>query len=43
LLNGLVAGFIGPGTALSLVGLVWLCVYLWFSTTGLRVAREDLA
>ncbi len=30
LLNGLVAGFIGPGPALSLVGLVWLAVFGWF-------------
>ncbi|MEC7256397.1 MAG: YIP1 family protein, partial [Pseudomonadota bacterium] len=25
-----VAGFIGPGPALQLVGLIWLAVFLWF-------------
>ncbi|MAY89241.1 MAG: YIP1 family protein [Pseudooceanicola sp.] len=30
LLHGLVAGFIGPGPALQLVGLIWLVVFLWF-------------
>lgn len=38
LLNGLVAGFIGPGTALSLVGFVWFVVFLWFWLSGLRAA-----
>lgn len=36
LLNGLVAGFIGPGPALSLVGFVWLVVFAWFWLAGLR-------
>ncbi|WP_417204890.1 YIP1 family protein [Antarctobacter sp.] len=40
LLNGLVAGFIGAGGALTLVGAVWLAVFLWFWTTGLRAARN---
>ncbi|MFW2542660.1 YIP1 family protein [Primorskyibacter sp. 2E107] len=30
LLNGLVAGFIGGGPALTLVGLVWFAVFAWF-------------
>lgn len=30
LLNGLVAGFIGPGFELSLVGGLWCVVFLWF-------------
>lgn len=40
LLNGLVAGFIGPGPALSLVGLVWVGVFLWFWLTNLRIAER---
>lgn len=43
LLHGLVAGFIGPGAALSLVGLVWVAVFFWFWITGLRVAAEEAA
>jgi hypothetical protein len=35
LLNGLVAGFIGPSPALSSVGLLWLAVFLWFWISGL--------
>ncbi len=35
LLNGLVAGLIGPGAALSLVGLVAICVFLVFWGAGL--------
>lgn len=40
LLNGLVGGFIGPGPALSLVGLVWLGVFLWFWGATLSVAEQ---
>lgn len=36
LLNGLVAGFIGAGPGLTLVGLIWLAVFLWFWISGLR-------
>lgn len=43
LLNGLVAGFIGPGAALTLVGAVWFAVFMWFWITGLRVAGEVAA
>lgn len=39
LLNGLVAGFIGPGAALSLVGFVWFAVFLWVWLSGLRAAE----
>lgn len=35
LLNGLVAGFIGPGPALNSVGLLWLAVVLWFWLSGM--------
>ncbi|MQY41487.1 YIP1 family protein [Epibacterium sp. SM1969] len=37
LLHGLVAGFIGAGTALNLVGALWLAAVLWFLMTGLKV------
>ncbi|HKK97865.1 MAG TPA: YIP1 family protein [Marivita sp.] len=30
LLNGLVAGFIGPGLELTLVGVLWFAVFMWF-------------
>lgn len=40
LLNGLVAGFIGPGPALSLVGLIWVAVFAWFWLTNLREAQR---
>jgi small-conductance mechanosensitive channel len=30
LLNGLVAGFIGPGLELTIVGLLWFAVFMWF-------------
>ncbi len=40
LLNGLVAGFMGEGPALTLVGLLWLCVFLWFWIRSLMVAEE---
>lgn len=43
LLNGLVAGFIGPGIQMTLVGLLWFGVFLWFWGASLRAAyREDL-
>lgn len=47
LLNGLVAGFIGPGLALTLVGIGWVVAFVWFWSTGLREAhrkvKEDVA
>lgn len=39
LLHGMVAGFIGAGPALSLVGLVWLALFAWFWVSGLRQAE----
>ena len=39
LLNGLVAGFIGPGPQLTLVGAVWFGAFLWFWLSGMRVAE----
>ena len=38
LLNGMVAGFVGPGPGLQLVGLVWIVVFLWFWLANLREA-----
>ena len=35
LLNGLVAGYIGPGIQLTLVGLIWFCVFMWFWIAGM--------
>lgn len=35
LLNGLVAGFIGPSPALSIVGFLWFAVFVWFWISGL--------
>jgi hypothetical protein len=39
LLNGLVAGFIGPGLQLQIVGLVWVAAFLLILTGGLRAAH----
>lgn len=38
LLYGLVAGFVGPGSQLQLIGVLWLGVFLWFWISGLREA-----
>ena len=40
LLNGLVAGFIGSGPALTLVGFAWFAVFLWFWFAGLSQAQR---
>ncbi len=40
LLNGLVGGFIGSGPALTLVGIVWFAVFLWFWLVGLSQAQR---
>ena len=40
LLHGLVAGFVGPGVQLSLVGVLWLVVFLWFWISGLIRAEK---
>ncbi len=39
LLQGMVAGFIGPGPALTLVGVIWLVVFAWFWLAGLLQAE----
>ena len=41
LLHGLVFGMIGPGPALTLVGLLWLVLFMWTWTSNLRVAGWD--
>ena len=38
LLHGLVAGFIGPGLQLKIVGLIWCLLFFWFWIAGLRKA-----
>ena len=40
LLLGLVAGMIGPGVQLQLVGILWLGVFLWFWLSGLLAAER---
>lgn len=40
LLNGLVAGFIGPGAGLNLVGLLWCAAFLWFWISSLVVSER---
>ncbi|WP_163850096.1 YIP1 family protein [Pseudooceanicola aestuarii] len=39
LLWGLTAGFVGPGAAKDLTGLVFLALFLWFWSMGMRVAE----
>ena len=39
LLLGLVAGMIGPGIQLQVVGIIWLCVFGWFWVSGLLTAQ----
>ncbi|MEB3419381.1 YIP1 family protein [Salipiger marinus] len=41
LLNGLVAGFMGPGPQLMLVGLLWFVIFLWFWLRSLTVAERE--
>lgn len=43
LLWGLVAGFIGPGPALDLVGLIWMAVFVWFWLGGLLQSERQAA
>lgn len=40
LLNGLVAGFIGPGPELQIVGLAWFVLFCWFWIGGLVAAER---
>ena len=39
LLNGLTAGLVGEGPALTLVGVLALGAFLWFVVAGLRAGR----
>ncbi len=41
LLHGLTMGFIGPGTAASAVGFVWLCLFLWIWSQSFWVAEKE--
>jgi Yip1 domain len=43
LLNGLVAGLIGPGPQLQAIGLIWLVIFLWFWLSGLRETQRPPA
>ena len=38
LLHGMIAGFIGPGGGLMLVGGIWTVIFLWFWTSNQREA-----
>ncbi len=40
LLNGLVAGFVGPGPGLTLVGVIWCAVFLWFWISSLLTSER---
>ena len=40
LLHGLVAGFIGQGLQLQVVGLIWLMLFVWFWMAGLYQAER---
>lgn len=41
LLNGLIAGFVGPGLELQIVGLIWFIVFCWFWISGLVTAEKQ--
>lgn len=42
LLHGLTAGFVGKGIELSIVGLIWFVVFIWFWIAGaFAAARSD--
>lgn len=38
LLNGLVAGMIGPGPGLNMIGAIWFSAFLWFWISGMYQA-----
>ncbi|WP_170339121.1 YIP1 family protein [Ruegeria arenilitoris] len=40
LLNGLVAGFIGPGPVQTLTGALWVAVFVWFWFSGFSQTRR---
>ncbi|MEM1075963.1 MAG: YIP1 family protein [Pseudomonadota bacterium] len=42
LLNGLVAGFIGPGVELQVVGFLWFACFVWFWIGGLIASERPL-
>lgn len=42
LLHGLVAGFIGTGPQLSLVGFLWFAAFMWFWVSGLWRAEQGV-
>lgn len=41
LLHGLVAGFVGPGPQLMVVGVIWCAVFLWFWIAGMVAAERS--
>ncbi len=41
LLNGLTAGFVGPGAALTLVGFIWFVAFMVIWLVSLKVAETD--
>ncbi len=43
LLHGLVAGFLGPGLELQIVGFLWFACFLWFWLGGLIAAERSEA
>lgn len=43
LLNGLVAGFIGPGPVQTLTGALWVAVFVWFWFSGMAQTRRAAA
>ncbi|MEM7733788.1 MAG: YIP1 family protein [Pseudomonadota bacterium] len=43
LLQGLIAGFIGPGPGLNAVFLVWFTLFIWFWFSGIRAAAWQRA
>ena len=43
LLHGLVAGFIGPGPQLTIVGVAWCAAFLWFWGVGLWRAEREIS
>lgn len=40
LLNGLVAGFVGPGIELRAIGFLWFAFFLWFWFAGLVTTQR---
>lgn len=43
LLHGLIAGFVGPGPGLQIVGLLWLMVFAWFWIGGSLAHERETA